>query len=63
VTGFATTRRFRVLWRNGWQPTLVDVDDSTRRFYQGETDFEIAAALACVQKQRDRTLIRDVKEV
>lgn len=64
MTGFANTRRFQVVWKDGGS-TFVDVDDAARRLYEGETVFEVAAAVACASEGRhaQHINIKDVKEV
>ncbi len=56
-------RRFLIIW-NDYANEVVEVDSGARRLYQGENDFEIAAALAVVNSDdRERAEIRDVKEI
>jgi hypothetical protein len=64
VTGFADTRRFQVVWKDGGSKQ-VEVDDAARRLYEGETIFEVAAAIACAsgESHAQHSNIKDVKEV
>lgn len=40
----------------------VTVDSSTQRLYAGETNWEIAAAIACARTTRPHADVQDVKE-
>jgi len=58
------TRRFRIIWKDGGS-TDVEVDDGAQRLYRGESVFEIAAILACLNDDAhaQRTNIKYVREV
>lgn len=55
-------QRYRVFWSDG-RTTDVEVESGARALYKDENGFEIAAALACVEAERQREYIRDVKEI
>jgi len=58
-------RRFRITWKDGTPATYVTVDESALRFYEGETIWEVAAAVACIgpDLHRVHSNVKDVVQV
>lgn len=56
------TRTFRIIWKNGGS-TDVEVDRGAQELYRGESAFDIAAIIACLDNEHEKTNIKYVREV